>query len=89
MSTYWNNRGGYQSSNRHYPKKPSKLFSAVSSVPSPPLGKLIKSLHKIDLENDAKGYLNNASIKDCSLVASYNWLNKANSTIVIPGKYLT
>jgi hypothetical protein len=57
----------------------------VSSVPPPPLGKLIGSLTKYDLEKDARLYTDKASIQDCGLVASYNWLNKSDSTIVIPG----
>lgn len=61
----------------------------VSSVPSPPLGKLIQSLTKHDLEKDARAYIDKASIQDCSVVTSYNWLDKSNPTIVIPGQYIS
>ncbi|KAH8907360.1 hypothetical protein BR93DRAFT_928245 [Coniochaeta sp. PMI_546] len=87
MTDYWKGRGRtYQSSNRYYPKKSMTAAPLVPSVPSPPLGKLIQSLNKYDLERDARAYTDKASIQDCTVVTSYNWLDKSNPTIVIPGK---
>jgi hypothetical protein len=84
MNDFRSKRGArtYQSSYRYYPKK-STLTG--SSVPAPPLGPLIQTLSKYDLARDAKDHLDKASIQDCSLIASYNWLGKTDATIVIPG----
>jgi hypothetical protein len=83
MSGTWRaRRGGYQqSAPRHtYNQKP-----IVSSVPVPPLGQLLESLNTADLAKDAKEHRDQASIQDCSLVTSYNWLDKSDPTMVIPG----
>jgi hypothetical protein len=86
MSDYWKARGKtYQSSDRYSSKQAYKPRTDVSSVPPPPLGKLIQSLNKADLEKDAQEYVGKAGISDCSLVASYNWLDKSDPTMVIPG----
>ncbi|OIW23055.1 hypothetical protein CONLIGDRAFT_563280, partial [Coniochaeta ligniaria NRRL 30616] len=86
MSDYWKARGKtYQTSNRYYQKKSTPHGVCVSSIPPPPLGKLIQSLNKDDLDKDAKDFTDKASIQDCSLVTSYNWLDKSDPTILIPG----
>ncbi|KAB5586293.1 hypothetical protein GE09DRAFT_59099 [Coniochaeta sp. 2T2.1] len=84
MSTYrrgW--RGGWPRSNRSYHPKRS---TDVSSSPAPPLGTVIQSLDKHDLEIDAEEHLDKAYIQDCELVASYNWLDKSSPNIIIPGR---
>ncbi|KAB5582270.1 hypothetical protein GE09DRAFT_262617 [Coniochaeta sp. 2T2.1] len=84
MSNHWRGkgRGRYQSSRPFYPKKTTD----ISSVPAPPLGTLIQSLAKHDLDNDAEAYLDSARIQDCELVASYNWLDKSDPAMIIPGR---
>ncbi len=56
-----------------------------SSTPAPPLGPIIESLFTSDIEADAGKYASTAVIKDCELVASYNWLDKKEPTILVPG----
>jgi len=87
MSSYYRRgkRGGWQQSTRsHY----QKTSTVVSSAPVPPLGTLIQSLNKHDLVEDANNYLDRASIQDCELVASYNWLDKSDPAMLIPGTSL-
>jgi hypothetical protein len=61
----------------------------VTSVPAPPLGQLIQSLGKDVLEKDAKDSLEEAKIQNCDVVASYNWLDKTDPAIILPGKAST
>ena len=60
----------------------------VPSTPSPPLGSLISSLRKDDIDNAAEGLAKSAEIRDCRTVASYNWLDKKGSeaTVLVPGR---
>lgn len=86
MTDYWKGRSRtYQSSYRNYSKNFKPPADRVSPVPPPPLGKLIQALDKHDLEKDATSYTDKASIQDCKLVASYNWLDKNDPTIIVPG----
>lgn len=56
-----------------------------SPNPEPPLGTLLHSLNDSDLNDDAKGYISESVITDCMAVASYNWLDREEPTVVIPG----
>ncbi|KAJ9161032.1 Geranylgeranyl pyrophosphate synthetase [Coniochaeta hoffmannii] len=56
-----------------------------SSVTAPPLGQLIQMLEKSDLQMASQDYLDKASIHNCELVTSYNWLDKTEPTMLIPG----
>ena len=47
---------------------------------------LFRSKH--DLHKDAQGYADKASIQDCNVVASYNWLDKGSPTLLVPGQYI-
>lgn len=86
MTDYWKGRSRtYQSSYRNYSKTFKPPADRVSPVPPPPLGKPIQLLDKHDLEKDAASYTDKARIQDCKLVASYNWLDKSDPTIIIPG----
>lgn len=53
--------------------------------PSPPLGQVLATLSDVDLANpsDLHGYP--AKISSCKDVASYNWLNEQEPTILVPG----
>lgn len=75
----------YRSSPRYRPKQHYTPRTDVSTTPPPPLGKLIQTLAESDLERVVKPYVDKATIQDCSLVASYNWLGKTDPTMVIPG----
>jgi len=59
-----------------------------SSVTAPPLGQLIQMLEKSDLQMASQDYLDKASIHNCELVTSYNWLDKTEPTMLIPGQHL-
>lgn len=53
-----------------------------------PLGPLIKTLQKDDINDAAQDFTESAKIRDCGTIASYNWLNKKgpDATIIVPGK---
>lgn len=88
MGDCWKSSGrAYRPAQRFHQKQHYTPRTDVSTVPAPPLGKLIQSLDKSDLEKDAERFVDKASIQDCSLVASYNWLGKTDPTVVIPGQY--
>ncbi|KUI69312.1 hypothetical protein VM1G_04997 [Cytospora mali] len=59
---------------------------AQTSSPEPPLGALLHSLNDLDLYDDAKRYVSESVITDCRAVASYNWLDREDPTIVIPAR---
>lgn len=56
------------------------------SAPAPPLGNLIQDLKPEDLEDASRDLEGVANITKRSLVASFNWLDADNSTILIPGR---
>jgi len=62
-------------------------YAPESGTPAPPYGPLVREIRKSDLVPGAEKYKDSATIKDCELVASYNWLDKSNPTMLIPGKY--
>ena len=53
--------------------------------PSPPLGQLLATLSDVDLTDPSDLYENSAKISSCKDVASYNWLNEQEPTILVPG----
>lgn len=60
--------------------------TAPNSSPEPPLGALLHSLDVSDFHEDANMYVTESVITDCTAVASYNWLDRPEPTIIIPGK---
>ncbi|KAI3396200.1 hypothetical protein diail_338 [Diaporthe ilicicola] len=60
--------------------------SAQPSSPEPPLGSLLSTLSQTDLNKAANTYESDSLITDCVTVTSYNWLDRAKPTIVVPGK---
>lgn len=62
-----------------------KAKSAFTKSPEPPLGPLLSSLSKSDFNQDAKDYESRSAISGCKVIASYNWLDKKDPTIVVPG----
>lgn len=60
---------------------------AFAASPEPCLGPLVSSLCKHDFDEKAQEYEPNSFITDCKTVASYNWLDRTEPTIVIPGMY--
>lgn len=62
--------------------------STIPQPPSPPLGPLLQTLTELDLS--AAGLTENhdggrAEITDCAYVASFNWLDRDEPTILVPG----
>ena len=53
--------------------------------PSPPLGQILATLSDVDLANPSDLYGYPAKISSCKDVASYNWLNEQEPTILVPG----
>ncbi|TKW56232.1 hypothetical protein CTA1_3739 [Colletotrichum tanaceti] len=51
----------------------------------PPLGPLVEKVDVAELVKPAKGYRSSAQVTNCELVASYNWLDKQQPTVMIPG----
>jgi hypothetical protein len=52
---------------------------------SPPLGSVLTTLREDDLANSPDLHEYPARIIGCKDVASYNWLNKKEPTILVPG----
>ncbi|KXJ91020.1 hypothetical protein Micbo1qcDRAFT_205046 [Microdochium bolleyi] len=70
-------RGGFR-------KWPEPRSQAVLS-PAPPLGAIILDLRVSDLKRDVEQYRSVASISACDHIGSYNWLDTAEPTVLIPG----
>lgn len=58
---------------------------SFTSSPEPALGPLLSSLAKTDLDKVAKSHESQSIITGCKTIASYNWLDKAEPTIIVPG----
>ena len=54
---------------------------------SRPLGELLATLKFTDLGHAGHDALVDATIRDCSYVTSYNWLDVKSPTVVIPGQH--
>ena len=59
---------------------------ATSQPPSPPLGPLLETLRTKEPIDSVGFDENHAVIKACEDVASYNWLDKKEPSILIPGE---
>ncbi|KAK7713891.1 hypothetical protein SLS63_011904 [Diaporthe eres] len=60
--------------------------SEQPSNPEPALGSLLTTLNQADFAKAAVKYEPDSRITDCMTVTSYNWLDRAKPTIVVPGK---
>lgn len=60
--------------------------SEQPSNPEPALGSLLKTLNQADFAKAAVKYEPDSRITDCMTVTSYNWLDRAKPTIIVPGK---
>ncbi|OJJ44976.1 hypothetical protein ASPZODRAFT_39994, partial [Penicilliopsis zonata CBS 506.65] len=54
--------------------------------PSPPLGEILATISETDLIEAFSLEDVSTKIEDCETVASFNWLNRADPTIVVPGE---
>lgn len=57
----------------------------VERPPSPPLGDLVARIDEDELVQSSDSFEASAKITDCEDVTSYNWLNREQPTILIPG----
>ena len=65
------------------------LLARKESVPqprSPPLGPLLQTLRTEDFIEFHRLDDERLAIKDCEDIASFNWLDKKEPTILIPGE---
>lgn len=53
--------------------------------PAPPLGTLIETIAHGGLSESAEGLASCARVTNCNLLASYNWLDRAKPSILVPG----
>ena len=69
-------------------RQSTRYESTIQRPPSPPLGPLLQTLSEADLlaTDQAQSSCDKpAKITDCTYVASFNWLDRDEPTILIPG----
>lgn len=59
----------------------------MQRLPSPPRGPVLTKLSEGDLNVASEVKSQDAKITDCEYVASYNWLNRKEPTILVPGEF--
>ncbi|KAF2837531.1 hypothetical protein M501DRAFT_906486, partial [Patellaria atrata CBS 101060] len=58
----------------------------INTTPAPPLGTLISSLRTIDLDGTSDELSKDAKITGTRDIASFNWMNEDDASIIVPGK---
>lgn len=69
-------------------RQPTRYGSTIQRPPSPPLGPLFQTLSEANLlaaDQTQSRYGEPAEITKCAYVASFNWLDRDEPTILIPG----
>lgn len=59
---------------------------ALAASPEPPLGPLLSSMPKNKFNQKTKDHEPRAFVTDLKTVASYNWVDRTEPTIIIPGR---
>ncbi|OOF98411.1 hypothetical protein ASPCADRAFT_27028, partial [Aspergillus carbonarius ITEM 5010] len=61
--------------------------SPAPELPDPPSGSLLATIHREDIidTHPSPDDNNNHKITNCTVLASYNWLNRKSPTITVPG----
>ncbi|KAL0932638.1 geranylgeranyl pyrophosphate synthetase [Colletotrichum truncatum] len=67
--------------NRHWHRRPGP----EKPSPGPAFGSLLESINIADLSKPALAFVSSAQVTECELIASYNWLDRAKPSILIPG----
>ncbi|KAF6828880.1 geranylgeranyl pyrophosphate synthetase [Colletotrichum musicola] len=75
------NRGGWRGGLRGFRTRQPE----PEGSPAPPLGARIETITTGELSKSADGLASCARVTNCSLIASYNWLDRAKPSILIPG----
>lgn len=65
--------------------KADQRAGSETPAPVPKFGALIESVQPVQLESEAKKLEEVAVAAEAETVASFNWLNKKEPTIMIPG----
>ncbi|KAB8215016.1 hypothetical protein BDV33DRAFT_195617 [Aspergillus novoparasiticus] len=81
------NRYQMPSSNSHLHHR-QEPYATVPEPAAPKLGSMLATISRAGLDSLANSSVkkDDPRITECTVVGSYNWLNRKNSTIVIPGK---
>ena len=85
----WRSRSRYPAGGFNSNRRQSTLYeNTIQRAPSPPLGPLVQTLSEASLlaadqSQSSQGIL--AEITNCTYVASFNWLDRNEPTILIPG----
>lgn len=96
MSTHWRGPSPRNGRGRaHYLRSNirrgglARRASPAPELPDPPSGSLLATIHREDIidTHPSPDDNNNHKITNCTVLASYNWLNRKSPTITVPGKY--
>lgn len=82
------NRAGYSGRSRGFANKSWRKPQA-QETPALPLGSRLADVHESDLADVSTVDEKSAKISDCKEIASFNWLNEKEPTILIPGWFRT
>lgn len=84
---HWKPRGNFGHGRGSYRYRSTLNKPAVERPPSPPIGTLLETVRALDLLAVDKSSVSDkiVGIVGCSYVASYNWLDRKDPTIVVPG----
>lgn len=85
--SFSNYRGGRQSWRGSSKPKPSQTQGPIRTPPAPPLGNLLEQLTQDQFNEDKHDAEGKIEITDTKLLASYNWMDAEDPTIVFPGKF--
>jgi hypothetical protein len=58
----------------------------VQQSPPPPMGEILATIHQNDLQDSKFDNKDAALITESQYLASYNWLNRKENRILVPGK---
>ena len=74
---------------RPLPKGPRRWHPKIAKTEQePPFGPVVCELDIKDLFNKAEMLEKSSFISDCTAIASYNWLDSEEPTILVPGTQL-
>ncbi|KAM0323929.1 hypothetical protein ACHAQA_008510 [Verticillium albo-atrum] len=82
-SQQYRGRGAHRG--RYGKRGRSSMSTTASPNPPPPFGPEIASISAKDLTKDVAVTTGEARVTNFKLVASYNWLDKRDPTIIVPG----
>lgn len=81
-------RAGYSGRSRDFANQSWRKLQ-TQETPALPLGSMLAEVHESDLADVSNVNEKSAKISDCKEIASFNWLNEKEPTILIPGWFRT